>query len=683
MRSRHLSSQVVSIPSFTGGATGSSGNSAGNFLRTEGDTMIGPIAFFPKLVTINLAGEIDIGRDSGNYSSRIIVAPNAGLTDDLETILNAQFSGQLLFLQGIQGNTITIKTTGNIETILGVDFTLADDDILIFQFDVTDNKWQQITVGKQTAGGDNLGNHTATQDINFATFDGINIDRLIFVKDSAAFVAANYGFVVGSNDDFVLNVPTGENFTITEALTSFASFAQGDTNFIDNSGVSVLTLTNRNSGIIDLDQVGDFRFVADDDAGGENLQSYAKILVNADDVSAGAIEGRMALQVAEANTLESYVVLNLLGQQRIDLERNTRLTEGFKLTTNSDTTEAAYRDIGHTADPSSPSAGDFYYNTTTNVYRFFNGAVWGDVAGAGGAGANTSLSNLIATAINQSLIANATSTFDLGSGTFFWRETFTDKVTFQQVGISILGNASGMDFDVNAADNYEFNIATVQSFVMSTIAFDVLNKDIINIDDLIFDRVGQEVRSNADGLEFRVRTGDSFEWLINGVELLDLKAAAAQLNFLSTTSIINVPVVDFSITGQFITSDAGGLTYTVPNNDTHDFVVDGANRFVIDEDFVSLPNNNKIRPISGDIGFFVSATGVTVGAEGTVELPSTTTIPGSAAAADTAFGGTFGAIGVHDTGTVLSIFFRQNNGDWSQIVVGPGVAIAGAYGALI
>jgi len=140
-------------PAFVGGGSGNTteGGSSSEFLPVAGGTMIGPIAFFPKLVTI-ATGVIDIGKLTDNFSSRIIVTPESGSTDDLVTIDNAEHAGQLLFLQGVQTDTITLKTTGNIETIDGNDFNIVDDDIIILQFDVTDNKWQQVTTGKSGVG---------------------------------------------------------------------------------------------------------------------------------------------------------------------------------------------------------------------------------------------------------------------------------------------------------------------------------------------------------------------------------------------------------------------------------------------------------------------------------------------------------------------------------------------------
>jgi len=88
--------RATSIVSFAGRGADVQGQNESNFLKTSGDTMMGPIAFFPRLVTIS-AGAIDIGKNTDAFSSRIIVTPESGSTDDLDTISNAEHNGQLLF----------------------------------------------------------------------------------------------------------------------------------------------------------------------------------------------------------------------------------------------------------------------------------------------------------------------------------------------------------------------------------------------------------------------------------------------------------------------------------------------------------------------------------------------------------------------------------------------------------
>lgn len=68
-------------------------------------------------------------------------------------------------------------------------------------------------------------------------------------------------------------------------------------------------------------------------------------------------------------------------------------------------------------------------------------------------GVNKSLDNLTSTAINQSLLPEATGTLDLGSAAFRWRDTYTNSVRYSDAtiqttalpytagaGISIAGN---------------------------------------------------------------------------------------------------------------------------------------------------------------------------------------------------------------------------------------------------
>ena len=161
--------------------------SPSNFLSINGGNMLGPISFNPVLTSIS-AGAIDISETSDNFSSRVIVSPQSGSTDDLTTINGVKFDGQLLIIQGIQTDTITLKNSGNIETIDGNDFDIEDDDNIMFIYDVTDTKWQQITVGKQgSSGGVSLsGTNTWTGTNTFtATSFSVNSTN-IFLGDSGA-----------------------------------------------------------------------------------------------------------------------------------------------------------------------------------------------------------------------------------------------------------------------------------------------------------------------------------------------------------------------------------------------------------------------------------------------------------------------------------------------------------------
>jgi len=109
----------ISVPQSIvspGGATPSSAGSSGgvgNFLETQGDTMIGPIAFFPVLVNIATNGRIDIGEatttgtTASDYSTYVLVT-GVGTPDDLNFIEGANYQGQYLILQGTANQIINI-----------------------------------------------------------------------------------------------------------------------------------------------------------------------------------------------------------------------------------------------------------------------------------------------------------------------------------------------------------------------------------------------------------------------------------------------------------------------------------------------------------------------------------------------------------------------------------------------
>ena len=95
------------------GTSGQKGGSDSNdistsYLKTAGDTMIGPLAFYPKTATLS-TGIMDASESTGAYSSRIYVIGQGSSADDLEVILGASHAGQILFFQPIIAN-ITLQS---------------------------------------------------------------------------------------------------------------------------------------------------------------------------------------------------------------------------------------------------------------------------------------------------------------------------------------------------------------------------------------------------------------------------------------------------------------------------------------------------------------------------------------------------------------------------------------------
>ncbi len=184
-------------------AQSSAGSNVGdkNALPTAGGTMIGAIAFFPKLISIS-TGAIDISTTTDDYTSRVIVAPESGSADNLDTITGAEHAGQLLFLQGTATVTITLTNSGNIETIDGSDYDLVDDDNIILIYDSTDAKWQQVTTGKESL-------NTLTRNLDVNGFQLNNVDVVSFNDDPnnnyIGSIATGISYNVNSTDHHKLN----------------------------------------------------------------------------------------------------------------------------------------------------------------------------------------------------------------------------------------------------------------------------------------------------------------------------------------------------------------------------------------------------------------------------------------------------------------------------------------------
>jgi|APSaa5957512535_1039671.scaffolds.fasta_scaffold04437_3 hypothetical protein len=137
------------------------------FLATDGGKLHAPVGFDKKTIIIDGSNAIDIAQGGGNFVPRIVLDGSTSTT--LDTISNPLFEGQKIYLQAYSSGTITIGTAGNIQTAMSL--TANHIMELIYDFDVA--KWimPEDNVGSASGGADNLGDHTATQDLTMTTHD--------------------------------------------------------------------------------------------------------------------------------------------------------------------------------------------------------------------------------------------------------------------------------------------------------------------------------------------------------------------------------------------------------------------------------------------------------------------------------------------------------------------------------
>lgn len=158
---RHAGTGITgsgSRPIGTSGVQSSPDTITTEFLKKEGDQMIGPIAFSPQVVIVS-AGEIDVGNATNTHRGRLIVANEASAaTDDLDTILNngvpgSRFTGQWLNIQTVAGQTLTLKhLTGNFRSGTGADIILPPQSNILLIFDGAEGRWTNLGAPSSSSG---------------------------------------------------------------------------------------------------------------------------------------------------------------------------------------------------------------------------------------------------------------------------------------------------------------------------------------------------------------------------------------------------------------------------------------------------------------------------------------------------------------------------------------------------
>lgn len=238
----------------TGGA-GSSGSLDPNaYLKVSGGSMIGPIAFYPRAVIIS-AGAIDIGSSTTGYSSRVIVTGEGAVDDDLNTIYNAAFSGQILYLEASLTNDITLKhNVDNIFSPSGGDVVLQAGHLLMLQFDteIHANKWVII-------GGAGFSQTPWLQNIDADGWDLLDMGDIVFrnshsITSDADTITINGDAVVAANARvFVtLNALPEYTFSPTEFIVGTNRITFGTNQDIFSSG-STLAVGAASGGFVSLE----------------------------------------------------------------------------------------------------------------------------------------------------------------------------------------------------------------------------------------------------------------------------------------------------------------------------------------------------------------------------------------------------------------------------------------------
>jgi hypothetical protein len=181
--------------SGSSGTVDSGGNDNDYKIKSSGDTMIGPLAFYHRSV-LPVSGELDVSDATGSYSSRVIVTGETGNADNVVRISGAEWAGQLLFLQPTSSTPITLKhytdegsVKGNIFIPSNTDYVVTGEEIVILQWDTMNfnpahssstehGQWTLIS----SSGSSGTWVGTAASNLNMANYNITGINQLAFTE---------------------------------------------------------------------------------------------------------------------------------------------------------------------------------------------------------------------------------------------------------------------------------------------------------------------------------------------------------------------------------------------------------------------------------------------------------------------------------------------------------------------
>lgn len=336
------------------------------FLKATGGIHFGADGYLSDVLNI-ATGILDLKQNpSGDIvkvRKYININPETGTTDTLDLIAmnGEEFPHQELVFIGQSGDTITIthdsgSASGNNRAILcpgAVTYTLNGSDAVALFYDSTLSKWR--IEGDATSGGgggDNLGNHTATEPLKLASQD------LYFVAGGAEFMdhggssdirlytastlridytavgqimQSGYKLVMDdeitftgitkpvsntsskiyaenlTNDELVLNAPSSGAVRVDINGTKAADIAASGAVFESSSGYG-LTLSDTSTPTVDDGSIGKIDFQGLDHLGGGDI--FARINAIQTDITSGTEDGSLELSVVRAGvSLDSKMTL--------------------------------------------------------------------------------------------------------------------------------------------------------------------------------------------------------------------------------------------------------------------------------------------------------------------------------------------------------------------------------------
>ena len=663
-------SQVTIFEIALGGSSASSGGGGGSVT-------------FPITPTINDHGnvgtvteDLDLSATTGHVH-KITMTGNPTLTFSNPPTSGTQMEFEIEMIQDGTGSRVPIFPAAVVETVT-VSQTASSTTILTCRTNDGGTSYHVIPALRGSislSGGtsfantalSNLASPTLNTDLSFNSYDAKLVDRIEFTSSSGAVSAASTATIyLDSGGSMTANVATGDSFVVTvndSATIPFSASASSvtvlgvifDTNNADYNGVNII---GTGAVLADVAAAVDIGSSAKyyDRANIRGIQFRGNDLTAPNSSSVNQIKTTATSMAFNLdNTIHNYIWYHngvstmSLGDTALTVPTNIILgdgTSGQGALTLADSTSyvgasngAIYREG---ADVKIYSGG-----SEVNITTVTNGF------------ATTELDNLGTTAINASMVPNGDGTLDLGSSIAAWDSVNADYIRFRNDVTApspgqthkISTSSTAMDFNVSgAADTFNFYINGTNEVILgSTCTFNgniILGDGATGSGTITFsDSVSFVGASNGaiyrEGSDVKIYTGGS------EINMSSIPTLSASNTWTGTETV-------FSNNVTFGSSGVDTISY-VGKIDTNVLLVGG---------LVFKSQNTT------EIGFQVTNGSLTVGAEGSIELPFATSAPGTKTAADTAFGNLPGCAGISDTGSgSVFLYVRQTSGNWAAVAL--------------
>jgi hypothetical protein len=663
-------SQVTIFEIALGGSSASSGGGGGSVT-------------FPITPTINDHGnvgtvteDLDLSATTGHVH-KITMTGNPTLTFSNPPTSGTQIEFEIEMIQDGTGSRVPIFPAAVVETVT-VSQTASSTTILTCRTNDGGTSYHVIPALRGSislSGGtsfantalSNLASPTLNTDLSFNSYDAKLVDRIEFTSSSGAVSAASTATIyLDSGGSMTANVATGDSFVVTvndSATIPFSASASSvtvlgvifDTNNADYNGVNII---GTGAVLADVAAAVDIGSSAKyyDRANIRGIQFRGNDLTAPNSSSVNQIKTTATSMAFNLdNTIHNYIWYHngvstmSLGDTALTVPTNIILgdgTSGQGALTLADSTSyvgasngAIYREG---ADVKIYSGG-----SEVNITTVTNGF------------ATTELDNLGTTAINASMVPNGDGTLDLGSSIAAWDSVNADYIRFRNDVTApspgqthkISTSSTAMDFNVSgAADTFNFYINGTNEVILgSTCTFNgniILGDGATGSGTITFsDSVSFVGASNGaiyrEGSDVKIYTGGS------EINMSSIPTLSASNTWTGTETV-------FSNNVTFGSSGVDTISY-VGKIDTNVLLVGG---------LVFKSQNTT------EIGFQVTNGSLTVGAEGSIELPFATSAPGTKTAADTAFGNLPGCAGISDTGSgSVFLYVRQTSGNWAAVAL--------------